>query len=129
MTLNERVQTLAVALSQGHSTVADLLANQSIVFREHLDRRLNDQARKEAEQRFRGQFKESLFFPEMFSRHDDIPKSHQGTCRWIFSGVEGEGEEPSENTKQHPSHSFKIWLSKDEDTYWWVDSSVSSSFV
>jgi len=82
--LDQSVRDLAMALSQGRNTVAQLLDDQAVVIQEHIDRRFDDQAYEEAMQRAQQQFKDSLFFPDIFARQDDIPKSHEGTCHWIF---------------------------------------------
>ena len=86
----------------------------------------------------------------MFARQDDIPKSHEGTCCWIFgriypkcesgagsnSGsnfdieshaggdveIDCEVESLAESTMSRPWFDFTDWLEKGEDTYWLVDS-------
>ena len=82
--LDRGVQDLIVAMSQGHTTVAQLLKNQSQALHDHIDRRFDDHAQTSYDLRTQQQVKESLFFPEMFARQEQIPKAHQGTCRWIF---------------------------------------------
>jgi hypothetical protein len=123
-TLDQSVRDLALALSQGRNTVAQLLADQTVIIQKHIDRRLDDQAHKEAMERAQQQFKDSLFFPEIFARQDDIPKSHEGTCRWIFnspqtvSGNNSTGRDLTRNVESHPWSDFTEWLKNDQDTYW-----------
>lgn len=83
--LDQSVKDLATALDQGHNTVTRLVADQNSELREHIDRRLDDQACIDQKLKAQIQFRESLFFPEMFSRQDDIRVAHEGTCRWIFA--------------------------------------------
>lgn len=82
--LDQSVKHLATALDQGHNTVTKLLADQTLGLREHIDRRLEDQACIDQEIKAQVQFKNSLFFPKIFSRQDGIHVAHEGTCRWIF---------------------------------------------
>jgi len=123
-TLGQSVRDLALTLSQGRNTVAQLLADQTVVIQEHIDRRFDDQAYEEAMQRAQQQFKDSLFFPEIFARQDDIPKSHEGTCRWIFnspqtvSGNNSTGGDLTRNAESHLWSDFTEWLENDQDTYW-----------
>jgi len=123
-TIDQSVRNLAIALRQGRNTVAQLLADQTVVIQEHIDRRFDDQAYKGAMQRAQQQFKDSLFYPEIFARQDDIPKSHEGTCRWIFnspqtaSGNSSTGGDLTRNVESHPWSDFTEWLKNDQDTYW-----------
>ena len=86
--LNQHVKDLVKALADGRDTVQQLLADQTSIFQEHIDRQFEDRARKEARQRVRQEFKKSLFFTEMFARRDNIPRSHEGTCRWMLQPLE-----------------------------------------
>lgn len=83
-TVDQNVKDLALALSQGRHTVVQLLSEQTVALREHIDRRFDDQAQRDAIENAKKQLKESLFFPEIFARQDNITRSHEGTCRWIF---------------------------------------------
>lgn len=123
-TLDQSIRSLATALSQGCNTVAQLLTDQTVIIQEHIDRRFDDQAYVETIQRAQQQFKDSLFFPEIFARQDDIAKSHEGTCRWIFdspqaiSSHDSTGGKGTRGTTSHPWSNFTEWLRKDDDTYW-----------
>ncbi len=123
-TIDQSVKDLALALRQGRNTVAQLLADQTVIIQEHVDRRFHDQAYKGAMQRAQQQFKDSLFYSEIFARQDDIPKSHEGTCHWIFDSPqavasnETMGGDLTENAKLHPWSNFTEWLENDQGTYW-----------
>ena len=148
--LDQRAKDLVFNLSQGFNTVEQLLAKQTLEVRQYIDRRFNELAHTEALQRAEQQFKDSLFFPEMFARQDDIPKSHEGTCCWIFGRnypkcesdpgsnsesdskikshagsdikIDFEVERSAESTLSQPWFSFTDWLENGEDAYWSVDS-------
>lgn len=121
-TLDQNVKDLAIRLSQEHNAFAQSMTNQTVALRTQLDRRLDNQVHTEAIERMKQRFKDSLFFPEMFARQDDIPKSHEGTCHWIFDPSQTNPIKYSDG-KVPPWDSFTTWLSNDEDIYWWVISS------
>ena len=122
--LDQSVRDLAKALDQGRGTVVQLLADQTVTIQEHVDRRFDDQACEEAMQRAQQQFKDSLFFPEIFARQDDVPKSHEGTCRWIFDSPPAvprknfTGGDLTRKVEPQPWSNFTEWLENDQGTYW-----------
>ncbi|KAI4169210.1 MAG: hypothetical protein LQ343_005872 [Gyalolechia ehrenbergii] len=131
--LDQNVKDLAVALSEGRNTYEQLLATQTTVLQKHVDRRFNDKTHEEAVLSARQQFKDSLFYPEIFARQDDIARSHEGTCRWIFGPPQAGDEarsmtassqgsipaEPLEDCRAQPWSNFKHWLErKSSDPYW-----------
>ena len=81
--LDQNVQRLIVAMNQGHTTIEQLLVNQSQVLRE-IDRRMDNYEKAKSNLITKQKFKESLFSPEILSRQEQIPREYQGTCRWIF---------------------------------------------
>ena len=123
-TLDQNVKHLAVQLSQGHKAFDQSLTNQTMALRTQLDNQVHTQAIE----RMKQQFKDSLFFPEMFARQDDIPSSHKGTCRWIFdpprvkssdsSDDSSDGKDSSRDVRAPPWDDFTTWLGNDEDIYW-----------
>ena len=111
-TLDHSVKDLAFALSQGCNTVTQLIDDQTVVIQQHIDRRFEQQAHSEALQKAQQQFKDSLFYPEIFARQDDIPKSHEGTCRWIFGAHKAEsgndsGRENEDGFESQREHDFE----------------------
>ena len=149
-TLNQNVQDLAIKLNQGNKTVAQLLpalTQQNQALRDHFDRKFEDLARLETEKTALEQFKESLFFPEILARQEQIQEAHKGTCRWIFDcrrdavdsqvryasddEADNEGEEAAYEDKTdsdngdydkpltyRPWSDFTEWLESDQDVYW-----------
>ena len=131
--LDQKVQDLAIALSEGRNTYGQLLATHTTVINEHIDRRFDDKAHEEAKLRGWQQFKDSLSFTEIHARQDDIVMSHRGTCRWIFGPNQARNEtepmgESSNASLRHtsarkirtqPWSSFKDWLEGyGNDPYW-----------
>lgn len=135
--LDQKVQDLVVALTEGRNTYEQLLAThlatQTTVITDHFDRRLDDKAHEEAKLGRWQQFKDSLSFPDIKARQDDIVMSHEGTCRWIFGPTQardatepmGESSDASlrhvsaRKIRAQPWSSFKDWLEGDgNDPYW-----------
>ena len=149
--LDQKVQDLAFALSRGRNTYEQLLAthttaiNEHIsthttVIHEHIDRRFDDKAHEEAKLRRWQQFKDSLSFPEIYARQDDIVMSHEGTCRWIFGSTHAVDETDSmsessdassesrdvEEIRAQPWSSFKDWLEGDGNEPYWLSGKPGS---
>ncbi|KAI4224688.1 MAG: hypothetical protein LQ349_007192 [Xanthoria aureola] len=138
--LDQKVQDLAVALSEGRNTYEQLLATHTTVIKEHIDRRLDDMAHEEAKLRRWQQFKDSLSFPEIYARQDDIVMSHEGTCRWIFGPNQAEDETDSmressdassesrdvEEIRAQPWSSFKDWLEGNGNGPYWLSGKPGS---
>ena len=103
--LDQNVKDLATALHEGRNTVEKLLAFQSLEIREHVDRRFNEYAQMDQDLKTQAQFKQSLFFSEIYSRQDNIHTAHEGTCRWIFADSGRNGEALS-----HPWPSLAAWF-------------------
>ncbi|KAL8893373.1 MAG: hypothetical protein Q9192_005333 [Flavoplaca navasiana] len=96
--LDQKVQGLAIALSEGRNTYEQLLATHTTDIKAHIDRRFNDKADEDAKLRHQQQFKESLSYGEINARQDNIAISHEGTCRWIFGPRQAGKETESEGT-------------------------------
>ena len=103
--LDQNIKNLATALYQGRNTVEQLLAFQSLEIQEHVDRRLNEHAQIDQESKTQAQFKQSLFFSEIYARQDSIHTAHEGTCRWIFADSGRNGE-----VQSHPWPSLAAWF-------------------
>lgn len=83
-TLDEMIKNLVIALNEGRNTYAKLIADQTVAITKHIDRRYDQLNQEEARRRLRDEFIESLFYPEISSRFDNIARSHGGTCQWFF---------------------------------------------
>ena len=111
-TLDHDVQQLAVALEQGHRTLAQLLANQGQELKEHIDKGFEKQAQAIAANVAHQQLLESLFFPEIVSRQEQISEAYQGTYQWIFDPP------TSERVRNVRSSNFHDWLETGDGIYW-----------
>lgn len=75
---------MATARKQGRIESQHLLTGQRQMIQEHDSPRLNDDLRTEQGLILQQRFKDSLFFPEIYSRRDEIHMAHEGTCQWVF---------------------------------------------
>ncbi|KAL8774445.1 MAG: hypothetical protein Q9209_000818 [Squamulea sp. 1 TL-2023] len=109
--LEQNVQKLVTGLENGFKTVGQILEAQSRQMISHIDRTFEDQERRAADRQQQERFIESLYFPEISARQEQIPDAFEGTCAWIFE---------SENvTDQHkPWDDFRTWLETGTGAYW-----------
>ena len=139
--LDQNVREFVAALHQGQTTVVQLLASQGQAVLDHIDQRLDDHAQASRDLQAQQEFKNRLWFPQVFSRRDDITEAHQGTYCWILqppddsgsaesneSGLERaensqeawrreyEFDGPIEQRQQWPN--FVTWLEHGEEIYW-----------
>ena len=82
--LDEMAKKFVVALKEGRNTYAKMITEQTATIVTHIDLRHDQMNEEEAHQRSRDEFIESLFYPEIFSRSEDIAESHDGTCQWFL---------------------------------------------
>lgn len=87
-TLEKNIQGLLNSFRQGQGILNQQLADQGKITRDHVDRQLenyNEASRDRLEQQtLKQRLLESLFFPQIRSRKEQIADAHRGTCSWIF---------------------------------------------
>ena len=110
------VRNLAAGLDKGHRTVADLLPTLHRSWEGYLARQFVLQEQKLKIIKQQDEFKDSLFFSEMFKRQTEIVEAYPETCHWIFN-------EPDQGFDQSLSQfrkgsSFADWLENGKDVYW-----------
>ncbi|KAL8877749.1 MAG: hypothetical protein Q9198_004291 [Flavoplaca austrocitrina] len=103
--LDQSVQQLVHQLEQGNNTVAQLLANHKDIL-DRIEGKLDNTPRTTAHQ----QVLDSLFFPEIDSREDQIQDASDGTCHWIFDSTTEDRRKPWSN--------FRKWLETESGVYW-----------
>ena len=120
--LDQKIKFLIAGINQGQNKVAQLIANQTLAIHNHIDRRFDEQTNKEDRHRMKKDFRDSLFFPEIFARQDNIRQSHEGTCRWIF------GAPQIDNSKSHRSSASEMSSDLESQALYYEKSRLSSSF-
>ncbi|KAL8753628.1 MAG: hypothetical protein Q9199_004918, partial [Rusavskia elegans] len=110
--LEQGAQALALGLQQGHNTVAQLLADRNRQLKEHIDIKFGSHAKATEDSLSYTRLLESLFFPEIVSREEQIPEAFEGTCRWIFDSSD------DRKSRTRPWSSFCKWLETEKGVYW-----------
>ena len=103
--LNQSVQDLVTHIGQGQKALAQIMARQELAIYNHIDKRLESHEQRTKTLQLQAQLKNSLFFPEIFSRRDNISDAFGGTCRWIF---DSDSLEDRRIQKRWPN--FVYWL-------------------
>ena len=105
------MQSLVLTLNHGHKALCD-----------HIDHKFDDYVRLDAEKAAQQRFKESLFFPEILARQEQIKEAHWGTCQWIFQSCQDETSHETDNmnekAKEQPWSDFDEWLRSGQELYW-----------
>ncbi|KAL9027675.1 MAG: hypothetical protein Q9196_003840 [Gyalolechia fulgens] len=110
--LDRRVQDLVSAVEQGQSTFAELLTKESRGIKDHVDKKFDSHVQSAEKRLARDRMLESLFFPEIVSRQEQVPEAFEGTCHWIFD------TSADQRGRSRPWSNFRDWLENDEDAYW-----------
>ncbi|KAI4108882.1 MAG: hypothetical protein LQ339_002000 [Xanthoria mediterranea] len=109
--LEQGVQSLALGLEQGRNTVAQLLADVNRQLKEQIDK--FDSHAKAIEDRIsHTRLRESLFFPDIVAREEQISDAFEGTCRWIFDSSN------NQESNSRPWSNFRKWLETETGVYW-----------
>lgn len=110
--LEQGVQSLALGLEQGHITVAQLLANGNRQLKEHMDMKFDSHAKAMEDRISHTRLLESLFFPDIVAREQQISDAFEGTCRWIFDSSD------DQEIQSRPWSNFRKWLETENGVYW-----------
>ncbi|KAL9630955.1 MAG: hypothetical protein Q9204_004464 [Flavoplaca sp. TL-2023a] len=138
--LDQKVQDLAIALSEGRNTYEQVLATHTTDIKAHIDRRFNDKADEEGKLRYWQQFKDSLFYTDINARQDNIAISHEGTYSWIFGSIQAGNKSESvginsdtfsedsnvEEIRDQPWSNFQDWLEGDSKHPYWLSGKPGS---
>ncbi len=110
--LEQGVQSLALGLEQGHNTVAQLLADGNRQLKEHIDMKFDSHAKATEDRISHTRLLESLFFPDIVAREQQISDAFEGTCRWIFDSSD------DQESESRPWSDFRKWLETENGVYW-----------
>ncbi|KAI4219713.1 MAG: hypothetical protein L6R36_008128 [Xanthoria steineri] len=110
--LEQGVQSLALGLEQGHNTVAQILADGNRQLKEHIDMKFDSHAKATEDRIPHTRLLESLFFPDIVAREEQISDAFEGTCRWIFDSSD------DQESNSRPWSNFRKWLETETGVYW-----------
>lgn len=110
--LDDKVQRLILAIAQGQHNFDDikmLLTTHDASTKQHISNEFEKQRVRLAVEDNRKRLLESLYFPEISARQEEVKEAHSKTFRWIFDET-GEALRPWIN--------FTEWLREGQGTYW-----------
>ncbi len=118
-TLDQTLQNFIKNLASGFSKLSDLISQENTTTRntitqEHRDTRdhvtseLQDIQLKSNNEQHRAKFLESLYYPEIHQRQEEISEAHRQTFDWIF-------DRTGENIR--PWNDFVDWLENGDGIY------------
>ncbi|KAL8838532.1 MAG: hypothetical protein Q9170_002112 [Blastenia crenularia] len=110
--LDQGVQDLVLAVEQIRSTFKDLVTNEGQQIKDHFDDKFDNHARAQEKRQAHKIFCDSLFFPEIESRQEQVQEAFEGTCRWVFDSS------ASQQNNIRPWSNFRSWLEIGEGVYW-----------
>ena len=110
--LNSKLQKITISAAAGSKSsdqLSQLLREENMLVKDHLNKAVekgNEQLVKGAYQR---RFLESLHFPEIHARQEEIADAHKETFHWVFEQA---------GPRLRPWDSFVKWLESGSRTYW-----------
>lgn len=110
--LDHNVQKVIKVLSHESKTLEelnDLVQIENEKIREHVSGSFREHEKRLAEEEYRTRFLESLWFPEILSREENIADAHSKTFQWIFD---------KSDQAVRPWGNFIAWLEGRQGTYW-----------
>ncbi|KAL6717896.1 hypothetical protein ACLMJK_003981 [Lecanora helva] len=102
----------SLRLSEGAThlnQLGDLTRDEGQKTRNHIDHSLQQLKDQQKLEGYRDRFLDSLWFPEISSREENIADAHRKTFDWVFDGSD-HALRPWDNLNQ--------WLESGESTYW-----------
>ena len=107
--LNTTLQSLIIQLAAQKTVIRDLVQDAHQVTCDYLAKRFDQLQQQMKSDEQRRAFLDSLYFPELTSRHEQIREAHEKTLQWIF--------EPQGDLALKWD-SFIQWLQAGQGIYW-----------
>ena len=107
--LNTTLQSLIIQLAAQKTVIRDLVQDAHQVTCDYLAKRFDQLQQQMKSDEHRRAFLDSLYFPELTSRHEQIREAHEKTFQWIF--------EPQGDLALKWD-SFIQWLQAGQGIYW-----------
>ncbi|KAL9617944.1 MAG: hypothetical protein Q9160_007310 [Pyrenula sp. 1 TL-2023] len=130
--LSQDIKSLARALNNGQSSFKQLIQYDGVLTRNHIDHEMRStrdlivrEVNKRSLQVEQEKLLQSLFYPEMAVRQENINDPYEGTCEWLFQFEEDDDTtEPWSRDNdlrvenRVASEMFLTWLQEDKDMFW-----------
>lgn len=117
--LGQQSKTVIACLVDGQTSFSALVAYESQKTRQHVTAQVDRMEKIRIDDRFYEQVTQSLFYPEIFARQEQVDNTFDGlenTYQWIFDEPEAH---QSTDSKERPHwHDFAQWLREGQGVYW-----------
>ena len=110
--LNSKLQKIAISAAAESKTfdqLSQLLREENTLVKDHLSRAVEQGNMQLVKGAYQRRFLESLYFPEIHARQEEIADAHKETFHWIFEQA---------GPRLRPCDSFVEWLESGSRTYW-----------
>lgn len=110
--LNSRLQRITsstVAESKSSNQLSQLLLGENTLVKQHISETFEQRNVELVKGAYQKRILESLYFPEIHARQEEIVDAHKETFQWVFEQAE---------SRLRPWDSFAEWLESGSRTYW-----------
>ena len=107
--LDSNVQKIIMGLADGKKSFRDLSALIHASTKEFVSQEFEEQRKETLDRESCKSFLETLYFPEILSRQEEIADAHKQTFEWIFD---------ASGSKVLPWNNFVEWLERGQGIYW-----------
>ena len=110
--LNSKLQRITISTAAEPKTsdqLSQLLRGENTLVKQHISKPFEQRNVELIKGSYQRQILESLYFPEIHARQEEIVDAHKETFQWVFEQAE---------SRLRPWHSFAEWLESGSRTYW-----------
>ena len=110
--LNSKLQEITLSAAAGSKSsdqLSQLLREENTLVKDHLSKAIEQGNAQLVKRAYQRRFLESLYFPEIHARQEEISDAHKETFHWIFEQA---------GPRLRPWDSFVEWLESGSRTYW-----------
>ena len=105
----QRITISTAAEPKSSDQLSQLLRAENTLVNQHISKTCEQRNVELAKGAYQRRFLESLYFPEIHARQEEIVDAHKETFQWVFEQAE---------SRLRPWDSFAEWLESGSRTYW-----------
>lgn len=105
----QRITISAAAEPKSSDQLIQLLREENTLVKHHISETFEQRNVQLVKWAYQRQFLESLYFPEIHARQEEIPDAHKNTFYWVFEQAK---------SRLRPWDNFAEWLESGSRTYW-----------
>ena len=110
--LNSKLQRITISTGAERTSsdqLSQLLREENTLMKQHISKTFEQRNAELVKGAYQRRFLESLYFPEIHARQEEIVDAHKETFQWVFEQAE---------SRLRPWDSFVEWLESGSRTYW-----------